>query len=401
MSHESFEKSEVSAAQQSAAVLSADFANANHIQMRPVDQNLTVSADNKSLVFDTKALYGSGSQALPSSAEFDKLNTYSNRNPATDSLSRSEITKGAFDILIASNTNGNDRVDLNEWLNVAPLFGFDKAGAEKIYAEGVKQDKEGKSLYEITQNLVTPFVMSAADTSHNGSVDRKEFDNWVTDVAGNVKPYDNVPAPVPGPLDQPVDKPVDKPGITAAELERLHQQVGAYGSASIQDVAQIYAQIDTLPDAQKRELLRDNIQIELYGSSYEDPSAVPGAGAYTDGHKIVVYMNSGMSDEAFRHEVFHTFDLNSPNGGLVTNDATYQGLLQQELNNLTFDQFDAIRPILTDAPNIASKFGSTPIGDIAAEQYAGLTGDTSSFGRNLVNWLPNSSAYLKQLTEIA
>lgn len=75
-------------------------------------------------------------------------------------------------------------------------------------------------------------------------------------------------------------------------------------------------------------------------------------------------------------------------------------LLQQELNNLTFDQFDAIRPILADAPNIASKFGSTPIGDIAAEQYAGLTGDTSSFSRNLVNWLPNSSAYLKQLTEI-
>ena len=391
MNHESFEKADLSAAQQSGAVLTADFANANHIQMRPVDQNLTVSVDNKSLVFDTKALYGSGSQTLPSTAEFDKLNTASNRNPATDTLSRAEITKGAFDILVASNTNGNNRVDLNEWLNVAPLFGFDKHGAEQVYAEGVKQDKEGKSLYEITRNLVTPVVMGAADTGHNGSIDRQEFNSWLTDIASNAKPYDNVPVPTP----------VDKPTVTAAELERLHQQVDAFGSASIQDVAQIYAQIDKLPDAQKRELLRDNIQIQLFGSSYEDPTAVTGAGAYTDGHKIVVYMDSGMSDEAFRHEVFHTYDLNSPNGGLVTNDATYQGLLQQELNNLSLDQFDAIRPILADSPNITSKFGSTPIGDIAAEQYAGLTGDTSSFGRNLVNWLPNSTAYLKQLTEIA
>ncbi len=391
MNHESFEKADLRAAQQSAAVLTADFANANDLQMRPVDQNLTVSADNKSLVFDTKTLYGSASQILPSTAEFDKLNTASNRNPATDTLSRAEVTKGAFDILVASNTNGNDRVDLNEWLNVAPLFGFDKPGAEQVYAEGVKQDKEGKSLYEITRNLVTPVVMGAADTGRNGSIDRQEFDSWLTDIASNAKPYDNVPVPTP----------VDKPTVTAAELERLHQQVDAFGSASIQDVAQIYAQIDKLPDAQKRELLRDNIQIQLFGSSYEDPTAVPGAGAYTDGHKIVVYMDSGMSDEAFRHEVFHTYDLNSPNGGLVTNDATYQGLLQQELNNLSFDQFDAIRPILADSPNITSKFGSTPIGDIAAEQYAGLTGDTSSFGRNLVNWLPNSTAYLKQLTEIA
>jgi len=55
-------------------------------------------------------------------------------------------------------------------------------------------------------------------------------------------------------------------------------------------------------------LLRDNIQFQLFGSSDEEPTAVPGAGAYPD---------------------------------------------------------------------------------------------TSRSGRNLVNWLPNSTAYLKQLTEIA
>lgn len=55
MNHESFEKSDIGVAQQSAAVFSTDFASANHIQMRLVAQNLTVSTDNRSLVFDTKA----------------------------------------------------------------------------------------------------------------------------------------------------------------------------------------------------------------------------------------------------------------------------------------------------------------------------------------------------------
>jgi hypothetical protein len=72
------------------------------------------------------------------------------------------------------------------------------------------------------------------------------------------------------------------------------------------------------------------------------------------------------------------------------------------LNNLTPQQFQQLSRILADPPYVNSKFGSVPIGDIAAEQFAGLAGqDESGFASAMVNWLPNSAKILGGLTGTA
>lgn len=82
-------------------------------------------------------------------------------------------------------------------------------------------------------------------------------------------------------------------------------------------------------------------------------------------------------------------------------DINYQKLLQQDIDNLTPSQFLSMQGILNDLPVIKTDYGAVAIGDIAAEQYAGLTGPAQTpFAREMNEWLPQSSAYLKQAAEI-
>jgi|694.fasta_scaffold112444_2 hypothetical protein len=183
MSIESFDKSDGGVLRAQTALVADFTSSSNHEHFsRPVDQSLNFSSDNKSLIFGTSGLYPAQDTPLARSVEFDKLNTHHSRDGEPESLSRSEVTKGAYDIIVGSNTNGNNKVDLNEWLSVAPLFGYNEQDARSTYAEGVRQAEEGQSLYQITKNLVTPEVMDAADTDDDGRIDRSEFDVWIDEV---------------------------------------------------------------------------------------------------------------------------------------------------------------------------------------------------------------------------
>ncbi|HEY9731137.1 MAG TPA: hypothetical protein V6C89_04460 [Drouetiella sp.] len=218
MSIESFDRSDGGSLRAQTALV-ADFTNSpNEHFSRPVDQSLNFSSDNKSLIFSNNGLYPSQNDALANSAEFDKLNTHHSRDGEPETLSRNEITRGAYDIIVGSNTNGNNKVDLNEWLNVAPAFGFDEEHARATYAEGVKEAEEGKSLYEITKNLVTSKVMGDADTNGNGRIDRTEFDDWIDEVCHKHghhpdcdDPPETTPDLVPVIPDQPPAQPPDVP----------------------------------------------------------------------------------------------------------------------------------------------------------------------------------------------
>lgn len=188
MGKESFESSDGGGSHRSESTLTPDFTSANNVQMfRTVDQSLNFSSDSKYLIFDQKCLYPNGNHQLPTSEEFDTLNTHHSRHGRPESLSNEEVTKGAFDIVVASNTNGNDKVDLNEWLNVAPIFGYDKQEAKDAYAQGVQEANDGKSLYQITQDLITPKIMNAADTDEDGRINRREFDQWVDEILEHLR----------------------------------------------------------------------------------------------------------------------------------------------------------------------------------------------------------------------
>ena len=115
---------------------------------------------------------------ITAASDFDIANINKDHNPAKDVLTKDEVTQAALDVLIKANTNGNDRVDRDEWMKVSSMFGYDQAGAARAYDIGSKLDRNGLSLQEITEKIITPSMM-AADTNNSGGIDRNEFNALV------------------------------------------------------------------------------------------------------------------------------------------------------------------------------------------------------------------------------
>ncbi len=148
MSRESLENAKISDGKQSVnSILQPELADYGKVmsQQRPVDKSLKVGADN-SLSFDTASLYGE------SASKKDR-----NHEKQTHDL----VTNTALDVLIRSNTNGNDKVDRDEWMKVSSQLGFGKEEADRVYDIGVKLDAAGLSLKEITERLITPRLVTA------------------------------------------------------------------------------------------------------------------------------------------------------------------------------------------------------------------------------------------------
>lgn len=351
MFKESFEKSDGGISHEQKTALAADFTSNNNVQLfRTVDQSLNFSSDNKYLVFDTRCIYPE--PALPTSPEFDKLNTH-HSSDGEESLSRREITKGAFDLVVASNTNGNNKVDLNEWLNVAPMLGYDRQEAISAYGEGVREANEGKSLYQITKDLITPKIMDAADTDDDGRIDRYEFDNWVTEIVNHrhrpchpeipnfppsygppeppdspepsVPPIDIPPVTVP-PIDMPVQPPVQipieppttptlptnpppetppvtNPNPSPNKGTDLSSLITAGDSGVTSNELQHARDIaNAMPEEMKKTLLANRIRLSVQ-SGYRSGEA-QGQNSGMDG---MFYADSGMADQSEVHELYEMY----------------------------------------------------------------------------------------------
>jgi len=207
---ESFDKSDGGVIHQPSTALTADFTSNNNIQIfRSVDRSLNFSADNNYLVFDTRCIYPSEPD-LPSSPTFDKLNTYHSRY-GEESLSCRETTKGAFDLVVASNTNGNDKVDLNE--SLAPMkqrVGLDANGRHYtlaaadetpdlmrkqigLDAQGCDYTRNGRSreLIKVDPSLNDDNVGACTDKAPNAPVQNLDADP----VDKNVDPTDKNAVP--------------------------------------------------------------------------------------------------------------------------------------------------------------------------------------------------------------
>ncbi|MBP6743795.1 hypothetical protein KA344_01120 [bacterium] len=127
---------------------------------------------------------------ITAASDFDLANVNKARNPAKDALTKDEVTQAALDVLLKSNTNGNDRVDRDEWMKVSSQFGYDQAGAARAYDIGTKLDRNGLSLREITEKIITPGIM-AADTNNSGGIDRNEFNALVPKPTTTANTGDN------------------------------------------------------------------------------------------------------------------------------------------------------------------------------------------------------------------
>lgn len=102
-----------------ATTISPDMAEYNSVfaQQRTSDKTLVIGADD-SLSFGTNDLYSPRAKSSESTNAFDGLNTDKARKPANDVLSKAEITQGAYNILMASDSNGNSSIEQEEWMKV-------------------------------------------------------------------------------------------------------------------------------------------------------------------------------------------------------------------------------------------------------------------------------------------
>lgn len=99
--------------------ISPDMAEYNSVfaQQHTTYKSLVIGADD-SLSFGTNDLHNPGAKSPASINAFDGLNTDKARKPANDVLSKSEITQGAYNILMASDSNGNSSIEQEEWMKV-------------------------------------------------------------------------------------------------------------------------------------------------------------------------------------------------------------------------------------------------------------------------------------------
>lgn len=373
---------------------------------RKVDSSLTVSPDNQTLVFDTKSLYGDSSNSpamsankgavdrsaatnpfVASQADFDRLNVNRSIDPKNDVVTRAELTQGILHELVQSNTNGNDRVDRDEWLKISGKFGYDDKTANQLYDIGSSLDKKGYSLSAIADRLISKDYM-VADLNNTGSLDRAEFSSLL--------PRDNPqPAPNKG-TDNPIYVPSDntqpqpKPNDTrVTDGSDLYNQLKIDSGVSQADITQVKTALKNVPEP-VRQALRD-----LKPEIIITPNvSVAGAAAYWDAanNQIVIGAGSGMVQEAASHEFWHVADTRYG----ITDEPGFKQAAATDLQNGALDKIGGLKSILVDDPVV----NGTPVGDVFAEvgvdidrKYGGnndQTGIASTMGRafnNTENWL--------------
>lgn len=373
---------------------------------RKVDSSLTVSADNQTLVFDTKSLYGDSANHLAlssgkgpgdrgtattpfiaSAADFDRLNVNKSMDPKNDVVTRSELTQGILHELIQCNTNGNDRVDRDEWLKISGKFGYDDKTANHLYDLGTRLDKKGYSLSEIADRLITKDYM-AADLNNTGSLDRNEFSSLL--------PKDNPQQPPNKGTDQPIYVPNDNtnPQPTPSDTRvtdgsDIYNQLRIDSGVSQADITQVKSALKNVPEP-VRQALRD-----LKPEIIITPNVpVKGAAAYWDAanNQIVIGAGSGMVQEAASHEFWHVADTRYG----ITDEPGFKQAAATDLQNGALNKIGGLKSILVDDPIV----NGTPVGDVFAEvgvdidrYYGGnddQTGIASAMGRgfsNTENWL--------------
>lgn len=373
---------------------------------RKVDSSLTMSHDNQTLVFDTKSLYGDSANSaamapsmaskdrgaastpfIASQADFDRLNVNRSIDPKNDVVTRAELTQGIVHELVQSNTNGNDRVDRDEWLKISGKFGYDNTTANKLYDLGSSLDKQGYSLSAIADRLISKDYM-VADLNNTGSLDRAEFSSLLHRDNPQPAPNNNTDQPIYVPSDntQPQPKPND---TRVTDGSDIYNQIKVDSGVTQADITQVKAALKNVPEP-VRQALRD-----LKPEIIITPNVkVAGAAAYWDAanNQIVIGAGSGMVQEAASHEFWHVADTRYG----ITEEPGFKQAAATDLQNGALNKIGGLTRILADDPVV----NGTPVGDVFAEvgvdldrSYGGnddQTGIASTMGSafsNTKNWL--------------
>lgn len=360
---------------------------------KTVDKSLTT--DPHTLHFDTASIYGDSngaktidsrspvSEANPnngqglfigSQSDFDRLNTIKAADPRNDVLSRAEITQGALSELIASNTNGNNKVDREEWLKIAGRFGYNSEGANRAYDLGSAMANQGISLSEITDRIITPGYI-AADTNNNG-IDRNEFKRLI----GNNT--DNPPQPEHNDTTGKITDGSDLYGLFKLDA-----------GVSQGDVDQVKTALKDVPEP-VRQAIRDYKPEIIITPNMP----VEGAAAYWDAanNQVVIGAGTGLVKEAAAHEFWHVADTRWG----ITAEAGFKEAAARDLANGALSKLGPYASVLADDPIVSG----TPVGDAFAEvgvdidRFYGGTDAQTNIAPLMGRAFANTETWLRQWT---
>lgn len=388
--------------QSEAALSKPEHAPAIHVDLKEsrdffaaqkkIDRSLTT--DMNTLQFDTASIYGEAARQqavdarhpvseqspdnsmglfIGSKNDFDRLNTVKAADPRNDVLSRGEITQGALSELIACNTNGNNKVDREEWLKIAGRFGYNNEGANRAYDLGSAMANQGFSLSEITDRIITPGYM-AADTNNNG-IDRNEFNR----LLGNN-----------------TDNPQPRPNDTTSKITDGSDLYGLFkldAGVSQGDVDQVKTALKDVPEP-VRQAIRDYKPEIIITPNMP----VQGAAAYWDAanNQIVIGAGTGLVKEAAAHEFWHVADTRWG----ITEDAGFRQAAARDLANGAVSKLGPYASVLADDPIV----NGTPVGDAFAEvgvdidRFYGGTDAQTNIAPLMGRAFANTETWLRQWT---